>query len=76
MAALRRRDSAAAKLKDSVRQLRRYLDGDNCIERILTQKMDNVDLAIKYSYEKIPIIRLSIKAGYTVPQSLTVGQGQ
>ena len=44
MAALRRRDSAAAKLKDSVRQLQRYLDGDNCIERILTQKMDKVDL--------------------------------
>ena len=44
MAALRRRDSAAAKLKDSVRQLRRYLDNDNCTERLLTQKLDKVDL--------------------------------
>ena len=44
MAALRRRDSAAAKLKDSVRQLRRYLDADSSVERILTQKIDKVDI--------------------------------
>ena len=44
MATLRRRDSAAAKLKDSMRQLRRYLDADNCNERLLTQKLDKVDL--------------------------------
>ena len=43
-AALRRRDAAAAKLKDSTRQLRRYLDGDSHVERILIQKCDKVDV--------------------------------
>ena len=43
-AALRKRDNCAAKLRDSVRQLRRYLDGDSHIERILTAKSDKVDV--------------------------------
>jgi uncharacterized protein YqgV (UPF0045/DUF77 family) len=43
-AALRRRDAAAAKLNDSTRQLRRYLDGENQVERIILQKSDKVDL--------------------------------
>ena len=42
-ASLRKRDNCAAKLRDSVRQLRRYLDGNSQIERILTQKSDKVD---------------------------------
>ena len=43
-AALKRRDACAAKLNDSVRQLRRYLDGVNQNERVLQQKMDKVDI--------------------------------
>ena len=42
-AALRKRDNCASKLRDLVRQLRRYLDGDSQIERILTQKSEKVD---------------------------------
>ena len=43
-AALRKRDYAATKLTDSIRQLRRYLDGENQYERILIQKSDKVDV--------------------------------
>ena len=43
-AALRNRSLCAAKLQDSMRQLRRYLDGDNQIERVLIQKSDKVDV--------------------------------
>ena len=43
-AALRNRSLTAAKLKDSMRQLRRYLDGEKHVERILVQKSDKVDV--------------------------------
>ena len=39
-----KRDSSASKLKDSVRQLRRYLDGDSHSERVLLQKCEKVSL--------------------------------
>ena len=43
-AALQRRTSTASKLKDSQRQLRRYLSGDSFSERILLQKCEKVNL--------------------------------
>ena len=42
--ALRKRDYAASKLRDSTRQLRRYLDGDAHTERILVAKSDKVNI--------------------------------
>ena len=39
-----KRDASASKLRDSMRQLRRYLDGEDQIERILVQKSDKVDV--------------------------------
>ena len=55
-AALRERDFAAAKLKESVRQLRRSLDQVPPSERAITQKSERVDidrdelLAKQYAY--------------------------
>ena len=43
-AASRNRGLCAVKLQDSIRQLRRYLDSEHQIERILIQKSDKVDL--------------------------------
>ena len=42
--AMRKRENVATKLRDSVRQLRRYLDGDDHIERILASKSEKVDV--------------------------------
>ena len=42
--ALRKRDSVASKLRDSVRQLRRYLDTPDHVERILVAKSDKIEL--------------------------------
>ena len=39
-----KRQSAAAKLRDSVRQLRRYLEQENLNERIIVLKSDKVDV--------------------------------
>ena len=43
-AAMHKRDSTAAKLRDSVRQMRRYLDGHLHSERIIVHKCDKIDL--------------------------------
>ena len=43
-AALQSRDSAASKLRDSVRQLRSYLQKPTLHERIIVQKSDKVDV--------------------------------
>ena len=42
--ALKKRDYAASKLRDSTRQLRRYLDRNAHTERILVQKSDKVNI--------------------------------
>ena len=41
---MRKRDSVASKLRDSVRQLRRYLDTPDHVERILVAKSDKIEL--------------------------------
>ena len=43
-AASSKRDSTASKLRDSIRQLRRYIDGESYSERILIQKCDKIDV--------------------------------
>ena len=42
-AAEERRTITASKLRDSIRQMRRYLDGDSFLERILIQKCEKID---------------------------------